>query len=209
MSLIRVEDGYLALFNIFHTDEAQGQDRLIDTWRSLPPAHTQPGLVAGNFHRGIDGRSVINYAQWESQDAYDAFIAERGTQGRLNEALTFSRLDSITSEVVHAWDPPPQLSLAQPWFTVVLVIKVEPENQGKVIKSLADNDSLLGATPGHVSHAVHRGLSGDYVIEYGQWADEESFRAFLGRLQEQPSPLEGLVTYEAYLSRLEYIRGRS
>ncbi|WP_157467745.1 antibiotic biosynthesis monooxygenase [Frankia sp. QA3] len=208
MSSIRVEDGYLALFNIFHTDGAQGQDRLIDTWRSLPPAHTQPGLVAGNFHRGVDGRSVVNYAQWESQEAYDAFIVERGTQGRLNEALTFSRLDSIASEVVHTWDPAPQLSLAQPWFTVVLVIKVAPENQAEVLKNLTDNDSRLGDTPGHVSHAVHRGLSGEHVIEYGQWTDEANFRAFLSK-QSQPSPLDDLVTFEIYLSRLEYIRGRS
>ncbi|WP_367322406.1 antibiotic biosynthesis monooxygenase family protein [Streptomyces sp. HUAS ZL42] len=209
MSSIRVEDGYFTLFNIFHTEGPDGQKLLFDQWRSLPPANVQPGLVSGNFHRGFDGRSVVNYAQWESKDAYDAFMSERGTRGRLGSALTVSRLDNIPCEVVHTWDPAPRISLDRPLFTVVIVVKSAPEDQAEVLKEMTCDPPELAGTPGYVSHAVHRGLSGEHVIKYAQWEDEESFRAFVSRPQE-PSPLDDLgVEVELYFSEIEYIRERS
>ncbi|MFB7867755.1 antibiotic biosynthesis monooxygenase family protein [Streptomyces sp. NPDC056069] len=209
MSSIRVEDGYFTLFNIFHTEDPAGQQVLFDQWRSLPPANVQPGLVSGNFHRGLDGRSVVNYAQWESQEAYDAFMSERATKGRLGSALNVSRLDNIPCEVVHTWHDEPRISLAEPRFTVVIVVKAKPEDQAEVLKEMTYDPPELATTPGYVSHAVHRGLSGEYVVKYAQWEDEESFRAFLGRPKE-PSGLDGLdgVTVELYFSEIEYIRER-
>jgi heme-degrading monooxygenase HmoA len=208
MSSIRVEDGYLTLFNIFHTDGADDQQRLFDQWRSLPPGHTQPGLIAGNFHRGFDGRSVINYAQWESKAAYDAFTSETATQRRLNEALSFSQMDSVTCEVIYTGNPAPELTLENPWFTVVIVVTTDPDHQGEVLKEIISNDPGPAEVHGYVSHAVHRGLSGEHVIEYAQWQDEESFRSFAGQPRE-PSPIDSLTTAELYVGRLEYIRSRS
>lgn len=209
MSSIRVEDGYFTLFNIFHTHGPEGQDVLFDQWRSLPPAITQPGLIAGNFHRSFDGRSVVNYGQWESKDAYDAFMADRGTKGRLGAASTaFSRLDNLNCEVVHTWDPAPDITLDNPLFTVVVVVRCAPEDESVVLKEMTYDPPELADTPGYVSHAVHRGLTGEYVVKYAQWEDEESFKAFVSRPQE-PSPIDDLGTVELYLSRLEYIRGRS
>lgn len=212
MSSIRVEDGYFSLFNIFHTHDAEGQQALMDTWRSLPPANTQPGLVSGNFHTSFDGLSVINYAQWESKDAYDAFMAESANKGRLKNALTFSRLDSVACEVVHTWDPVVELSVDKPWFTVVVVVKSAPEHQPAVLKEMTHDEPGLGETPGYVSHAVYRGLGGEHVIKYAQWQDQEGFGAFMSKQQEtssqRPSPLDSLATAELYFSRLEYIRER-
>ncbi|WP_433260132.1 antibiotic biosynthesis monooxygenase family protein [Actinosynnema sp. CS-041913] len=208
MSSIRVEDGYLTLFNIFHTPGPEEQQLLFDQWRSLPPAHTQKGLVAGNFHRSFDGRSVVNYAQWESREDYDAFRGESGTKDRLGQALAFSRMDSVACEVVHTWDPAPELSADKPWFTVVIVVRTPPEHQAAVLAEMTHDEPGLGDVPGHVSHAVHRGLSGEHVVKYAQWADEESFHAFLGR-PRRPSPPDSATTAELYFGRLEYIRGRS
>ncbi|MDI3390359.1 antibiotic biosynthesis monooxygenase [Streptomyces sp. B-S-A8] len=208
MSSIRVEDGYFTLFNIFHTDGPQGQRRLMDQWRGLPPAHTQPGLVSGNFHPSTDGRSVVNYAQWESKDAYDAFRAESATRQRFGEAQTFSRMDSVPCEVVHTWQPVVELSVDKPWFTVAVVVRSEPRHQARVVREMTHDDPALGETPGYVNHAVHRGLSGEHVVKYAQWQDEDSFKAFLDRPQE-PSPLDSFTTAELYFCRLEHIRGLS
>ncbi|MEV5613915.1 antibiotic biosynthesis monooxygenase [Streptomyces sp. NPDC052225] len=210
MSSIRVEDSYFTLFNIFHTEDADGQQVLFDQWRSLPPAETQPGLVSGNFHRGLDGRSVVNYAQWESKEAYDAFLSERATQGRLGSALNISRLDTIPCEVVHTWHPEPRISLDEPRFTVVIVVASAPEDQTQVLKEMTYDPEELATTPGYVSHAVHRGLSGEHVVKYAQWEDEESFRAFLARPKE-PSALDDLdgVRVELFVSEIEYIRERA
>nr|BAJ07850.1 putative oxygenase [Streptomyces sp. 2238-SVT4] len=208
MGSIRVEDGYLSLFNIFHIEGAPGQDRLFETFRGLPPAKVQPGLVSGNIHRGTDGRSVLNYAQWESQAAYDAFRAETATKGRLDQALTFSRMDSVATEVVHTWQPAPRLSVDDGLLTAVVLITTTPEHQAEVLKELVQDDPALADTPGFVSDAVHRGLSGEHVVKYAQWEDEAAFRSYLGK-QRSPSAVEYLISVEIHLSRLEYVRGRS
>ncbi|MDH6435206.1 heme-degrading monooxygenase HmoA [Streptomyces sp. SAI-144] len=209
MSSISVADGYFTLFNIFHTDGPEGQRLLFDQWRGLPPANVQPGLVSGNFHRGFDGLSVVNYAQWESKEAYDAFLSERATQGRLGSALNVSRLDTIPCEVVHTWDPAPRISLDTPRFTVVIVVGSAPEDQAEVLKEMTYDPPELATTPGYVSHAVHRGLTGEHVVKYAQWEDEKSFRAFLERPQK-PSPLDELgVEVQLYFGEIEYIRERS
>jgi heme-degrading monooxygenase HmoA len=208
MSTIRVEDGYVTLFNIFHTPGPREQDQLFDQWRGLPPADVQKGLVSGNFHRSFDGRSVVNYAQWESREDYDAFLAEAGTRGRLGQALAFSRMDNVTTEVVQTADLPPQLSLDQPWFTVVVVVSTAPEHQPAVLEQMTHDPPGLADMPGYVSHAVHRGLSGEHVVKYAQWKDEDSYRAFAERPQP-PSPLGDVATAELYLGRLEHIRERS
>ncbi|WP_020141393.1 antibiotic biosynthesis monooxygenase family protein [Streptomyces sp. 351MFTsu5.1] len=209
MSSISVADGCFTLFNIFHTDGPEGQRVLFDQWRSLPPANVQPGLVSGNFHRGFDGLSVVNYAQWESKEAYDAFLSERATQGRLGSALDVSRLDTIPCEVVHTWDPTPRIALDEPLFTVVIVVRSAPGDQAQVLKEMTHDPEELATTPGYVSHAVHRGLTGEHVVKYAQWRDEESFRAFLSRPQE-PSPLDALgVEVQLYFGEIEYIRERS
>jgi len=208
MSFIRVDDGYLTLFNIFHTSGPADQDKLFDQWRGLPPANSQPGLVAGNFHRGLDGRSVVNYAQWESLADYQAFRNEAGTRGRLTQALSFSRMDSMACEVVRTSEPPPELTANKPWFTVVIVVRSAPERQADVLAEMTADDPRLARVPGYVAHAVHRDLAGEHVVKLAQWADEESFGAFL-RLPPEPSSLDAVTTAQLYLTRLEYVRGRA
>jgi heme-degrading monooxygenase HmoA len=31
-----------------------------------------PGFVSANIHRSLDGKKVVNYAQWESKEAFEA-----------------------------------------------------------------------------------------------------------------------------------------
>jgi quinol monooxygenase YgiN len=35
-----------------------------------------PGFVSANIHLSTDGTRVVNYAQWESQEAYAAMFAD-------------------------------------------------------------------------------------------------------------------------------------
>ncbi|MFE7956754.1 antibiotic biosynthesis monooxygenase [Streptomyces sp. NPDC014802] len=37
-----------------------------------------PGLISAHFHLSTDGGHVLNYAEWESTDAYDAVLAAPG-----------------------------------------------------------------------------------------------------------------------------------
>jgi heme-degrading monooxygenase HmoA len=35
-----------------------------------------PGFVSANIHVSVDGTRVVNYAQWESAEAYQAMMAD-------------------------------------------------------------------------------------------------------------------------------------
>ena len=40
----------------------------------------RPGFVAANIHASEDGTRVVNYAQWESADAFRAMLADPASQ---------------------------------------------------------------------------------------------------------------------------------
>ncbi|MDB5928168.1 MAG: Antibiotic biosynthesis monooxygenase [Betaproteobacteria bacterium] len=67
MSTIEKGSGLLTLINVF-TVEPQKQQKLV----TLPIEATEqtmkhmPGFVSANIHRSLDGKKVVNYAQWES-----------------------------------------------------------------------------------------------------------------------------------------------
>jgi heme-degrading monooxygenase HmoA len=46
----------------------------------------QPGFIAANIHRSLDGTQVTNYAQWRSREAFEAMLRNQETAERLGEA---------------------------------------------------------------------------------------------------------------------------
>jgi quinol monooxygenase YgiN len=47
-----------------------------------------PGFVSANLHASLDGTRVINYAQWASQEAYDAALARPEVREHIGEAAS-------------------------------------------------------------------------------------------------------------------------
>lgn len=75
MSTITQNSSLFTLINVFTvTPERQKElvDLLVDatdnTIRALP------GFVSANIHQSLDGVRVVNYAQWESKAAFEAFL---------------------------------------------------------------------------------------------------------------------------------------
>ncbi|MFJ8490455.1 antibiotic biosynthesis monooxygenase family protein [Streptomyces sp. NPDC094038] len=50
----------------------------------------QPGFVCANFHASQDGRRVINYAQWQSEEHYRAMLANPEARVHMDEAATIA-----------------------------------------------------------------------------------------------------------------------
>lgn len=49
---------------------AENQPRMVELAKEhVGPAMSLPGLVSANFHRSLDGERVINYGQWEDEEA--------------------------------------------------------------------------------------------------------------------------------------------
>lgn len=74
MTTITKDNDVLTVVVYFHV-QAEKQQELVDTIREMIEAFTskQSGLVSTNIHRSEDGTRVLNYAQWESREYYEAF----------------------------------------------------------------------------------------------------------------------------------------
>jgi len=82
----------ITLINVF-TVEPSKQDQLIkilDEATDKVIKH-MPGFVSANIHRGLDGRHVANYAQWASQEAFEAMLANPAAQAHLREAAAIAQ----------------------------------------------------------------------------------------------------------------------
>lgn len=47
----------------------------------------RPGFVSSTFHASLDGKQVLNYAQWESEGDFEGFTQDPET-ARLRKAIT-------------------------------------------------------------------------------------------------------------------------
>ncbi|HEY3835233.1 MAG TPA: hypothetical protein VGL72_01615 [Bryobacteraceae bacterium] len=84
MPLIQAKQGIITQVNVFTCEERNQQplmDVLIDSARCV--CHL-PGWLSANIHRGLDGKSVVNYAQCESYEAAQRVIEELRANGSLD-----------------------------------------------------------------------------------------------------------------------------
>ena len=90
----------VTLINTF-TVEPERQEELI---RVLVDATEQvirhlPGFVSANFHRGLDGRHVANYAQWRTREDLEAMLRHPQAQEHLRRAGDLAAVEPILYDV--------------------------------------------------------------------------------------------------------------
>jgi quinol monooxygenase YgiN len=106
MSTIALGQGVLTFINVF-TVEPDRQQRLVDllaeaaeqTFRHLP------GFVSANIHRGLDGRKVVNYAQWRSKADFEAMRANPDARRHIQAAAGFAPFEPVLCEVSSVIEP--------------------------------------------------------------------------------------------------------
>ncbi len=76
MTTIRTHSDYATLINVFtvEPDNAAKLAALLTSATEDVMQH-QPGFRSANIHLSTDGTRVVNYAQWENADAYQAMLA--------------------------------------------------------------------------------------------------------------------------------------
>lgn len=82
------------LINVFTVDPAR-QRELVDVLVTATEEvmRHRPGFVAANIHAGAEGTRVVNYAQWESVDAFRAMLADPACQEHMKAALDLAAAD--------------------------------------------------------------------------------------------------------------------
>lgn len=105
MTTIEQNAGCATLINVF-TVEPKNARALV----ALLEAATNdvmryvPGFISANIHLASDGTRVVNYAQWESAEAFQAMLADPTTREHMsacaNMAISFDP-HLYTVESVH------------------------------------------------------------------------------------------------------------
>jgi hypothetical protein len=91
----------VTLINVF-TVEPADHAHLIDRWRRATEdvlCHL-PGFVSANLHRSLDGTTVVNYAQWERQEAFQAMLRDPTSGPLLRERAEIATPAPVRCEVV-------------------------------------------------------------------------------------------------------------
>lgn len=106
MAVTTIEAGakLATLVNVF-TVAPERQRELVDLLvkATEETMRHRPGFVAANIHAAVDGTRVVNYAQWESEDAFRAMLADPACQQHMNAAVGIAKADPAlyTVESVH------------------------------------------------------------------------------------------------------------
>lgn len=103
MSIIERGNRVLTLVNVF-TVQPEKQQALVallieateQTMRHLP------GFVSANIHRSLDGKKVVNYAQWESLAAFEAMRKNPQATPHMQAAAALAQFEPILCEVADA-----------------------------------------------------------------------------------------------------------
>src|SRR5262244_670184 len=104
---IRPGTALLTLVNVFETTP-DTQQKLIEllTTQTDEVMSRQPGFVSANLHASRDGLRVVNYAQWESTEAFEAMRRNPVCQASMGKVEKLARPDVHLYDVVSTAYPP-------------------------------------------------------------------------------------------------------
>ena len=98
---IRADTSGVALINVF-TVEPEDQQRLVELWQQATDQVMRhlPGFVSASIHRSLDGTKVVNYAQWESPDAFTAMFRDPEASAYVQQLSEIGTPAPVLCEVV-------------------------------------------------------------------------------------------------------------
>jgi heme-degrading monooxygenase HmoA len=108
VTTISPEQPVVTLINVF-TVEPDNQNRLVELLVEATDRVMRhlPGFVSANIHRGLDGRHVANYAQWESAEAFQRMLGDPEAGRHMGPIRELATNEGYLYEVVHVEGRPP------------------------------------------------------------------------------------------------------
>ena len=101
MPKIEANKGVITQVNVF-TVSPENQQPLIDLLiEAAESVSDVPGWMSASIHRGLDGQSVVNYAQCESHEAWEAVMVKLRHGGYLDRNKKLGIAHPCLCEVVH------------------------------------------------------------------------------------------------------------
>ncbi len=176
MPTIAKNNHVLTVIIIFSV-EPERQQQLVDTiieFLETAVKH-QPGFVSSSIHKSLDGVRVMNYAQWQSQSDYNAFISNSQVQSLGAKLSKFQMLDAHVFEVVVSQPEDATLNIAPGDLIHLAEFRVKPENQQRLVELEREYVKVGLQHPDLISANFHRSLDGTRTMNYGQWQSLADF----------------------------------
>jgi quinol monooxygenase YgiN len=100
-STIRADAPIVTLINVFTVDPSE-QQHLIERWQKATDDVLRhlSGFISANLHRSLDGTKVVNYAQWQSREAFQAMLQDPQAAPLLQELSEIAAPAPVLCEVV-------------------------------------------------------------------------------------------------------------
>jgi heme-degrading monooxygenase HmoA len=97
---ISKENKLVTLINVF-TVEPMHQQELVDLLVEATEKvmRTIPGFISANIHKSFDGTKVVNYAQWESREAFEAMLRNEEAKPHMAKAESIAKPEPHLYEV--------------------------------------------------------------------------------------------------------------
>jgi heme-degrading monooxygenase HmoA len=100
MATIEKGRDLVTLINVF-TVEPVNQHKLVlvlveATERTMKQ---MPGFISASIHKSIDGKRVVNYAQWRSRADFQAMTQSEQARPHMDAAAKLARFDPILCDV--------------------------------------------------------------------------------------------------------------
>ena len=202
MPTLAINNEAITVIIIFSVDPSR-QPQLLDTIvEFLSIVKQQSGFVSASLHKSLDGKKVANYAQWQSQQDYEAFTNNSEVQAQGKKLAEFDPPDSHVYEVIISKSKigTPKITKGK-YITHFAEFRMSPDSQPRMVELAKEHVNQAMQLPGLLSANFHRSLDGTRVINYGQWENEnviEELRKQPGFGSEAPY-WEGIAENEFHL----------
>lgn len=180
MPIVAKNNDVLVVIDIYSVELSRQQglvDSLIDVVESV--WKQQPGFVSASIHKSLDGGRVMNYAQWRSQEDYDAFVKNSSVQSAGAKLSEFHLLDSHVYQVVISKPENVTPTISKGGLIHLGEFRVKPENQQRLVELERENVLIALKHPDLISANFHRSLDGTRTMNYGLWSNLANFELLL------------------------------
>ena len=98
---ISTEQDLMTFVNVF-TCEPEHQQELTDVLvEATAVMLTIDGFVSANLHQSRDGRRVVNYVQWLSEEHFQRMLQDPRAKPHMQRAAELATYDPITCDVTY------------------------------------------------------------------------------------------------------------
>lgn len=190
MPKIAADGQHLTVLNLFSTDAAEKQVKLLAAMRQIVDTAAYEGWMSSTVHAGQDKPGTANFIQWRSTEDLESRYAGEEFKHRtlplFGEITTSIRL--LQNEIAFTQQKPElggvtEISPDRDDYTSIELFGVLPADQEDLIDALGESQTWLVDVPGYRTHTVlrglrARGLDGKFVVVYSQWDSKEAYDAF-------------------------------